>query len=201
MFKSTVFAIVLLSAAALQAACEPADPLLPSGRLAELRAAYFSPTGHKFRKIYSGTGLYSAEVSCRTCHNWYSWASVGYTHKSGSSIGLHTKTDATLVPFALGLKYVYPVECLCPYLGAGVLGTYIHTHDHSSAVTQKISRWGIGAIAKSGVLITISRHLFLDLFVDYSFMRVDFNRHHNHVTPHSADLSGASTGIGVGCRF
>jgi len=91
MLKSAVLAVALLSATTLQAVCMPLEPKPAETCCTEflpvLRAAYFFPTDHKFRKIYSGAALYSAEINYRAYKRLYPWASVGYAHKSGSSIG------------------------------------------------------------------------------------------------------------------
>lgn len=169
--------------------------------LPELRVSYFYPTHHRFRKIYGEGGLYSAEFSMQAWRELYPFASVGYFHKSGRSIGFHNRTDITIVPISLGLKYIYPMDCISPYLGLGVLGGYVHTHDHGSTVRSKISRWGIGGIAKGGFLAYVTCDLFLDFFVDYGYLPVDYHHHQAGVFSHDANISFISTGAGLGYRF
>jgi len=167
--------------------------------LTEIRAAYFHPTDSRFQDIYSGGGQYSIETSVQTgCKQLYPWAGVGYFHKSGCSIleipGITSEGDSThitIVPIGLGLKYLFPIDCICPrpYLGAGVLFSYVHIHNDCSFITQAQSDWGIGGIIKAGFFSDITHCVFLDLFVDYSYMKVDFN------------LSGFTIGGGIGYRF
>lgn len=108
--------------------------------LAEAKVAYFYPTNHRFRKIYSNGGaIYGVEVSCQTWRGLYAWTSGSFFTKSGSSIGEKDYTRVTLVPLALGLKYLFPVGCSDLYIGAGILSTYLHTHDHSHFVIRNVS--------------------------------------------------------------
>ena len=169
--------------------------------LPEAKAAYFYPTHHRFRDIHSGGGLYSIEASMQTWDQLYSWASVGYFQESGSSIGEKRKTKIQMVPLTLGLKYILPTKCLSPYLGAGLLVSYVDIRNHSPYVRKKDSKWGVGGICKLGCLADISQSFFIDVFCDYSYLKVTFGDHHQKVLRHKTDLSGLSFGGGLGYRF
>ena len=192
--------------------------LLDAGEtLTEVRAAYFYPTDSRFRDFYSNGGLYSIETSVQTCcKQLYPWASVGYFHKSGDAIlncpdiiAEGESTHITVVPIGFGLKYLFPIDCISycnrissyPYLGVGMLVSYVHIHNDSPYVTQRQSHWGIGGIMKAGFISDITHGLFLDLFVDYSYMKVNFHNHHTNIINYKANLSGLSIGGGIGYRF
>jgi hypothetical protein len=109
----------------------------------------------------------------------------------------------TLVPVAAGLKYLFSnADWLDIYLGAGVLGTYLHTKDHSPFVVKSVHKWGVGGIWKLGGLFYLYKGLFLDIFADYSYIKIHF--HHTHggkLVRHTADVSGVSAGGGIGWKF
>jgi len=172
--------------------------------LVEGKAGYFYPTSHKFRKIYgNGNGIYGLEVSCQAWKGLYGWASGSYFTDWGRSVGEKNRTRVTLVPLAAGLKYLFLVcSHLDLYVGAGVLGTYLHTKDHSPFVIKSVSKWGVGGIWKAGALVEIYKRLFADVFLDYSYMKISFhNTHHGKLVRHTADVSGVSAGGGIGYRF
>lgn len=168
----------------------------------EAKAAYFAPTDHKFRKIYSGGGIYGGEISCQTYRNLYGWISGDYFSKKGSSIGEHDSTRITIVPLGIGLKYLFPISCADLYLGAGVLGTYVHMKDHSPYVIHHISKWGVGGIAKAGAIFNFGENFFADLFTSYTYTEIGFHRTDDgKVTRNNAHLSGWAFGLGIGYRF
>jgi len=175
----------------------------PKGHIyTEAKAAYFHPTDKDFRKVYSGGGIYGFEVTGQAWRNIYAWGSGDYFHKSGSSIGSGNSSKITFVPLGFGLKYLFPMRFVDIYAGAGMLTTYLHMKDDSPFVIHSVSKWGLGAVVKTGANFIIKKHFFIDLFTSYSFMKIGFhNTHHGKVIRHHADLSGWSIGGGVGYRF
>ena len=198
MLKTRFFWIIVLVISGLASV----NTLQAIDAFVEAKAAYFLPTDDKFRKIYSGGGIYGGEISCQAYKGLYGWASGSYFYKSGHSIGEHNATRITMVPLGLGLKYLYRISFADLYLGAGVLGTYVHMKDSSHYVVHEHSKWGVGGIIKGGAILNVNKHFFVDLFTDYSFMNVNFhNTHNGTVARHNADLSGWSIGTGIGYRF
>ena len=179
--------------------------------LTEAKIAYFHPTDSRFQEIYSGGALYSIEASVQTCYQQlYPWASIGYFHKSQFSVVKCPDTTCegestriTVVPIGLGLKYLFPIECMypCPYLGAGILLSFVRIHNDYSFVSQNLFDWGIGGIIKGGFLLNITDCVFFDLFLDYSYMKVGFRDRHQNISNSRADLSGLTIGGGVAYRF
>jgi hypothetical protein len=174
--------------------------------LVEAKAAYFYPTSHEFREIYSDGGIYGLEVSCQAWRGFYPWFSASIVHKSGHSITTSPlvssdSTRITLVPLGLGLKYLYPINFVDLYAGVGILGTYVHIKDNSPFVIRSSSKWGVGGIAKIGAIFNY-KSFFVDLFSDYSYTKVDFhNTNHGQVVRHRANISDWSIGAGIGYRF
>ncbi len=170
--------------------------------LLEGKAGYFFPQNHKFRKIYGSGLIYGAELSVQAWKWLYPWASASYFSKTGHSFDVSYSTRVTFVPVGVGLKGIYTTRNVDFYLGAGLLATYLHTHDHSCFVIQRQSKWGVGAIAKAGLLFNLRKHIFLDIFGDYSWTKIHFhNTRNGTVIPQTANLSGFSVGAGLGGRF
>lgn len=176
----------------------------PLAILVEAKAGYFYPTNSRFRKIYhQGGGIYGFEVSCQAWKGLYGWASGNYFTQSGHSFGQRSHTDITLVPLAAGLKYLFTINAILDlYIGAGILTTYLHMHDHSHFVIQSVSKWGVGGIWKAGAILNVYKRLFIDIFADYSYMHIPFhNTHHGKLVRHDVHASGVSAGGGIGYRF
>lgn len=170
--------------------------------LLEAQAAYYRPTNHQFRDIYSGSGIYGVELSVQSWKGLYPWISGSAFTKSGHSLGLHNRTHITFVPIGVGLKYLWKVNFVDLYLGAGALPTYLHIHNHSHCGLEKTSKWGCGGIAKVGVIFNLPKAFFIDTFVNYSYIKISNHRTSNgYISPHSANLSGFSFGGGIGYRF
>ena len=106
------------------------------------------------------------------------------------------------VPIGLGLKYLHQFCYGDFYVGLGVLATDLRLRDCSSFVVQHRNKWGAGGIAKMGIYFDLPRCFFLDVFADYSFVKIDFcNNCGVEVQSHRANISGFSFGLGVGYRF
>ncbi len=178
------------------------SPLRATDAFIEGKAAYFYPTDHQFRKIYSGGGIYGLELTCQAWRHLYAWASADCFYQTGKSIGEKDSTHITFVPLGQGLKYLFPVSFVDIYVGAGILETWAHIKDHSRYVIRSNTKWGIGGIAKIGALFNINKHFFIDVFTNYSYTKIDFHKtNHGSVIRHDADLSGFWFGGALGYRF
>lgn len=172
--------------------------------LLEGKAGYFFPLDSRFCDVYSGSGIYGLEMSLETFHCFYAWASASVFVKSGNSIGNKTPTKIYLVPFGVGLKYLFPVYCDCidMYLGAGVLPTFLHIDDESPFVLFPVEKWGVGGIFKAGSLIRFCNCFFIDLFVDYTILQMKFRDSSIPVVIRDkAELDGVTIGGGIGYSF
>lgn len=167
----------------------------------EAKGAYFYPMSHRLREVYAtGLGLYGVEFSCQTYRNLYTWVSADAFHKKGHSLGIHYPTKITTVPLGLGLKYLFPISWVDLYLGAGILGTYMHIKDYDPFVVRTTAKWGVGGIAKSGAIFNLGHNLFIDVFTNYSYTKIDIDNRPGVIT-HDADLSGFSFGAAICYRF
>lgn len=172
--------------------------------LLEFKAAYFLPTDSLVRDIYgNGGALYGPEVTFRLgqCQNWYGFASIDFLSKKGHSIGLCDPTKMYIMPIGVGLKYFVPFNYGDFYIGLGFQPAHLKTINCSPFVVQKTSKWGFGGIAKIGAFFNLPHNFFIDLFFDYSFVKVPTSCCSGITAPSKADISGSVFGAGVGYRF
>lgn len=178
--------------------------------LLEFKGAYFLPTNHTFKKIFhNGGALYGPELTVQLsdCWNWYGFASIDYFQKKGHSIGLDDRTNVSLLPIALGLKYFVPVVCDCAdlYAGLGFQTVRVHTKNDSAFVIPTLSKWGFGGIAKLGVYCYLPHNFFLDFSIDYSAVSVkksdDTQGPTGTIVPLKPHVNGAIFAVGLGYRF
>lgn len=168
--------------------------------LVEGKASYFVSTNHRFRDIYGGTGLYRIETNIQTWKDLYVWANLGYMYAWGeTNQGSHTHLH--LVPVSAGVSFLFKVGCWRPYMGAGPILTYSYIHNGSSGVTRHQNGWGGGVLGKVGTLAYFTERFFIDLFADYSFIRINYHHSDKRVVHHKGDLSGFSFGAGLGYKF
>jgi opacity protein-like surface antigen len=179
-------------------------PLFCRDVLLEFKASYFYPTSSCTRDIYGrGGALYGPEVTFQLCQerNWYGFASADFLSKKGHSVGLCEPTKMDIVPLAIGLKYFVPFCYGDFYLGLGFQPVHLKTVNCSTFVSQTTSKWGFGGIAKIGTYFDLPCNFFVDIFLDYSFVKVGCSNCGAGVTPLKADLSGVIFGAGLGYRF
>jgi outer membrane protein len=167
--------------------------------LLEGKISYFRPTDRITREIMGSGALYGIEGTFQAYDWLYPWISVSIFPKKGHSIGDHNKTDIYFIPIGIGLKAIATWRSkFRPYVGIGMLPTYLHTHDHSTVVSSR-HKWGFGGIFKGGCLIDINR-FFIDLFADYTLLSIDFSNT-DRTIGRKANLDGFSIGGGIGYRF
>ena len=179
-------------------------PLVCRDVLLEFKGAYYFPTNHHVRDIYgNGSGLYGPEVTVQLCEgkDWYGFASADFLKKKGHSAGLCEPTTLYLVPLALGAKYFVPFSYGDFYLGLGFQPTHVKTVNCISNTVQRTSKWGFGGIAKAGAYFDLPRNFFIDVFFDYSFVKVGGGPCCGSVIPVKAHMNGAIFGAGLGYRF
>lgn len=172
--------------------------------LFEFKAAYFRPTNSCVREIYGhGGAIYGPEVTFQLCQNscWYGFASINFLSKHGHSIGACDRTKLSIMPLAFGAKYFVPSCCGDFYVGLGFQPIRLKTTNCSPFVIQKTSKWGVGGIAKFGLYSCLTPCIFLDLFIDYSFTRVNCNKCFDCTIPLKVRLDGVLLGAGLGYKF
>lgn len=175
------------------------DSFFSNPTFIEAKAALFFPLGKRFKDIYSKVEFeWGGEVSYEVCDCLQAWLSVNYLSDKGRSTQLKYRTTMELLPIGLGLKYLFPCECINYYVGGGFQYTYMHNHDHSPYAIHHINKWDWGLLAKGGALIPVCDRVFVDLFTEYSYLMMSFRKtKHGAVYRHRPNLSSISVGLGI----
>jgi len=172
--------------------------------LLEAKGAYFLASNDTFKNIYgNGGGIYGAEITGKVCDSWYLFASADFFSKNGCTCIFNTPTNVSIANIGLGIKYLVPFCYGDFYVGLGVLPTHLRTFDDSPNVPFKDSKWGCGGIAKTGFFINLPCNFLLDIFFDYSFVKISCpdSCPTPFTQPRKANVSGFWFGAGLGYRF
>ncbi len=200
--------IVLFSTVQCKAnVCEPLETKIlrknskPKELFLEAKASYYVSTRERFRDIYGNTGLYRIETNIQLHKDLFTWINLGYLYTSGKT-NLKSKTQLHLVPLGFGISfYARPGKRFRHYVGVGPLVAYSHIHNESKFVTGNQDGWGGGFLAKAGVIANLRDNFFLDFFVDYSYIRLFYHNGNKELSYHREEVSGVSTGGGLGYQF
>lgn len=177
-------------------------PIASSDVLVEFKGAYSLFTDSDVKDIYGKGGvLFGPEITFQVYENWYGFASIDFLRKKGHSLGLCNSTTMSLMPLGIGAKYFVPFCYGDFYLGLGFQALRLKTFNCSPDVVQTTSKWGFGGIAKIGTYFNLPDSCFLDLFIDYSFVKVGCDKCLKSVVPLSVNLDAAIFGAGFGYRF
>ena len=197
----------LLSASIQPIFSKDKEPNWEGGRFCfiEVRAADFVPTGHSFQSIYSSGGLLGVEFDCRICKQLYGWVGASYWRNKGRAEPDRTASYCTIVPINAGLKWIYSIYQVQPYLGVGVEYSYGHEETNSPYLAHSRLGWGWGGVFKTGFLVYFANHFLLDFYADYSLRALQLNDF-SASSPHlelidSVNLSGFTFGGGLGYGF
>ncbi|MBX7066977.1 MAG: hypothetical protein K1X28_07085 [Parachlamydiales bacterium] len=168
----------------------------------QARGAYFYPTSHRFREYHSGSGIYGLQFDYQIYKYLSGWAGADYYRQKGHTQGLHNSAHIDIVRYSLGVKFLYDKYCIKPYAGIGPAVVWVHTHVDSPYLIRSASKYGVGALAKTGAFIMLRRSFFIDLYIDYLWQTMNIHGHsHKFVVKHKADVSGFSFGAGIGYGF
>ena len=168
----------------------------------EGKIGYFLPTNNRFQKIYPGGPIYGLEFDYQIWNPIYSWIEIDYFTKTGRTEESGDHTQIQLVQLSLGFQWIYNQHWIQPYIGAGPQATYLNSHVDSEFLIRKESKWGIGALFKTGFVAKISKAFLIDLFTNYSWQTMDMHRpHQKKLVTHKANVSGFSFGGGIRYRF
>lgn len=187
--------------------------LTGKNNILEIKAAYFLPTDAAFKDIYpKGGGLYGIELTMQLSKqlasdsNWRIFGSFDYFQKTGKSIGLGDSTKIKLIPLAVGLKYFIPcTDFIDFYAGLGFQPVNVRTENCSQFVVKNQSLWGFGGIAKMGTNFYIAQKFTIDIFINYSFVKVGSSeckdQNSSCLESIKANIGATIFGAGIGCNF
>ncbi|HSX10296.1 MAG TPA: hypothetical protein VLF94_01070 [Chlamydiales bacterium] len=170
--------------------------------LTEARVGYFIPTDAQFRHNYGQDGIISSlESSFNAGRNFWPWVNISYYgNASHPDAGGGKKSHIYMIPVGAGLKYLYFFKHFGVYGGLGVLPTYLHIENNSPLLVRTQQKWGCGGVAKGGVISNRLWNFFLDLFAEYSYIKIPFHNDPD-LTLHPANLSHFTIGGGIGYHF
>ncbi|MCJ7651991.1 MAG: hypothetical protein MUP85_25610 [Candidatus Lokiarchaeota archaeon] len=156
----------------------------------ELKGSYFSPSEKAFQDIYGGGITYGGEVAIGLWKNLQFWLGGNYYSGNGGLTYTGEATSLKILPIGGGLKYELSSGILGFYGGVGV--NYYQYKE--SSVIGNVNEGKIGFIGKLGLSLNVTKGLFIDLFVNYSYCEMtpaDF----------TINIGGFDVGGGLGYKF
>ncbi len=161
----------------------------------EIRAAAFFPSSTRFKEIYGNVGAsYQLEASTKLYNCLDGWANFDWFSKHGKSVGFNDPTRVSIANFSLGIKFPYQLsKQFTVYIGVGPSLARIWLKNKSQFGHKNPSKLALGGVLKTGLYYFISKQIFIDVFVDYLYQPVHFEK--------TVDIGGIKTGIGVGVKF
>lgn len=162
---------------------------------AEFRYGAFFHTSKRFREIYGNVGAsYQLEASTHVYNCLDGWVNLDWFNDHGKPEKCNGNTTVNIANVSLGLKYPY---CFCEkyiaYIGIGPSIGRIWLKNKSRCEHEKISKLAIGGLLKTGIYCFITCNIFVDLFIDYLYQPVHFEK--------DVDIGGIKPGIGIGIQF
>jgi hypothetical protein len=171
--------------------------------LLEFKAGYFFFGDSKMREIYDQGGLDLQLCASVPVWRWLQvYASVEYLEKHGRSLKGHEKTRIWEIPLSLGLEAVARFcNSFQYYFTIGPRYFFVHQHTRSHFVDKSLSQNGLGGFVNTGFRYFPNKHFFVDVFGEYSYCRLHFHPHKEHVYGESAQVGGFTFGGGIGYAF
>jgi hypothetical protein len=175
----------------------------------QVRGAAFLPLEHQIREIY-GTASPTLEVesSYRLAGNLWQkgdqlllWENIGWTTKTGRTIGFGYYTKLNLIPFSAGLEY--EVHCgagLDFYIGIGATYSLLRIKNYDGFETTHLNREAWGFTTKTGFRYTFCKHFFIDAFGDFYYTRFG-EMNHDPIQPINHNFDAFFVGGAVGVKF
>jgi hypothetical protein len=159
----------------------------------EFRTAAFIPTNKLFREIYGHVGAsYQLEASTDMWGCLQGWVNLEFFPKTGH-VKHCGKSKLDIYNFSFGPKYLLPLtQQTEAYAGFGLNMSTICIRNRGCD-DHRTSKFAFGGVLKSGIHIYLPNNMLLDLFCDYLYQRVHFQKNVN--------IGGFKTGVGIGVRF
>lgn len=162
----------------------------------ELRSDAFFHSFKRFRHIYGDVSAsYQVEGSIQCDQNMALWTNFDWFSKHGRSIGFRDPTRVDIANISFGIKIPYCItRNIIAYVGIGPslsriwVNNRLFRHRH-----EEVSKPALGGIIKGGVNYFITEHIFFDVFVDYLYQPVYFEKFVN--------IGGVKIGGGIGIKL
>jgi hypothetical protein len=169
----------------------------------EAKPGFYYFTDRSVREIL-GTGTFSikAEAGCQFYGPLAIWLDGGYFSKEGNAVGGSGKCGLKMGNITMGAKAIlFYNPKFAFYAGLGPRIFFIHIHNCSPFVEHHQNSTEIGGAFQAGFWILPIRHLFIDLFLDYSYIKFTPPKNGVSTFVYQTDLSGLAYGLGIGVRF
>ncbi len=161
----------------------------------ELRAGAFIPNSSLYENIYgklSPNFQLQSTIKCSDCFEY--WTNFDWVVKHGHSIGFNDPTTVNIVNYSLGVNFLYDFGYRSTfYLGIGPSIGRIWVKNKSACLKEKIAKTFVAGVLKTGVYHDLSDYIFIDLFLDYLYQPVHFQKY--------VDIGGFRVGFGLGVKF
>ena len=169
----------------------------------EAKVGYFFFSSAKMRKIYDRGGIDVQISQAYPVWKWFQiYFSAEFIERNGRSLNKHQKTRIWEYPLTLGLKTVFKI---CPvsqyYITLGPRYVFVHVHNNSSFVNNKMNQNGLGGFLGTGFNFLPIKHMILDVFGEYSYARMHFHASKKHTQGESTQVGGFAFGGGIGYAF
>lgn len=161
----------------------------------EIRSAAFFHSSKRFREIYGNVGCsYQLEASTYLCSCLDGWANLDWFSKHDKPKACPGNTRVSIANISLGVKYPYQLcENYIAYVGIGPSLSEVWLKNHSQCEHERVSKVAFGGVLKTGIYCFITCDIFLDLFIDYLYQPIHFDK--------QVDIGGLKTGVGIGMQF
>lgn len=158
----------------------------------EFRSSAFFHSSKRFRELYGNVGSsYQLEASAPICNCLDGWVNFDWFSKNKRS-GCASKVSIANISF--GIKFPYQLcEQVTAYIGIGPSLSRIWLKNKSHCCHENVSKLAIGGVLKTGIYYFINQCIFIDLFVDYLYQPINFEK--------TVDIGGLKTGAGLGIQF
>ncbi len=155
-----------------------------------LKGGYFIPSEQAFREIYGSGMMFGGELAFKIWKSLDIWLDGNYLKRTGKQTYTQEKTELRIIPVAFGLRYRFISGITNLYLGLGACYFIFH----ESNVIGDVDKGGIGFKGKMGSFFSITRNLFFDLSVSYSYGKMN-------PADFTINVGGIEAAAGIGFKF
>ena len=171
----------------------------------EFKAGYFFFTSSPMRKVFNQGGIDLQLCGVYPlCSNLGLYAAVEYMGKYGHTLGAHEKTSIWEIPLSLGLQPIVGLNddnTIRYYFTIGPKYFFAQVTNHSSGLPHRLSSNNIGGFANTGFMYDFCDYLSLDVFGEYSYVKLRFHSSKKATKGHTVQAGGLTFGLGLAYLF
>jgi len=183
--------------------CAPTSKAKKVQPMLAVKGGCFFFADPKMRKIYDRGGLDLQLCMSYPILKWLQiYSSFEYMERHGNSLNGSEKTRIWEIPLSLGLK---PVVVISPkgqyYFTLGPRYFFMRQRNTSLCVDKTIVDNNIGGFVNTGFDFLLHQYLLIDLFGEYSFVRLRAHHSKAYVYKKTMQAGGFTFGAGLGYAF